>query len=114
MPHRRAGDRGIAEVHTGGGWRAVTRQGVQSGPGGMDYNHDMPPYVDQMADWLDDDAKPHPARFARAYQGMEIMSALYRSAIERGQVGLPLTIGADENRWAAGDSPRQKSPYDAD
>jgi predicted dehydrogenase len=90
------GTEGYAEVHTGGGWRAVTRQGVQSGPGGMDYEHDMAPYIDQMADWLDDDAKPHPARFARAYQGLEIMSALYRSAIEGGQIGLPLTNGVDE------------------
>jgi predicted dehydrogenase len=90
------GTEGCAEVHTGSGWRAVTRQGVQSGPGGMDYEHDMAPYVDQMADWLDDDAKPHPARFGRAYQGLEIMSALYRSAIERGQIELPLSIGMDE------------------
>lgn len=90
------GTEGYAEVHTGGGWRAVTRQGVQSGPGGMDYEHDMAPYVDQMADWLDDHAKPHPARFARAYQGLEIMSALYRSAIEGGQIALPLMLGVDE------------------
>jgi predicted dehydrogenase len=90
------GTEGYAEVHTGSGWRAVSRQGVQSGPGGMDYEHDMAPYVDQMADWLDDDGKPHPLRFARAYQGLEIMSALYRSAIERGQIELPLSIGMDE------------------
>ena len=90
------GTEGYAEVHTGGGWRAVTREGVQSGPGGMDYDHDMPPYVAQMADWLDDESKPHPARFERAYHGLEIMSALYRSAIEGGQIALPLTRGMDE------------------
>jgi predicted dehydrogenase len=90
------GTDGYAEVHTGSGWRAVTREGVQSGPGSMDYEHDMPPYVDQMADWLDDAAKPHPARFERAYQGLEIVSGLYRSAIEGGQIALPLTAGADE------------------
>jgi predicted dehydrogenase len=90
------GTEGYAEVHTGSGWRAVTRQGVQAGPGGMDYEHDMAPYVDHMADWLDDDGKPHPARFARAYQGAEIISALYRSAIECGQIQLPLSIGMDE------------------
>jgi predicted dehydrogenase len=90
------GTEGYAEVHTGGGWRAVTREGVQSGRGGMDYDHDMPPYVQQMADWLDDDGKPHPARFERAYHGFEIMSALYRSAIEGGQIALPLTGGMDE------------------
>ena len=90
------GTEGYAEVHTGSGWRAVTKDGVQSGSGGMDYDHDMPPYVQQMADWLDDDSKPHPLRFERAYHGLEIMSALYRSAIEGGQVALPLTSGMDE------------------
>jgi len=90
------GSEGYAEVHTGGGWRAVTRQGVQSGPGGMDYEHDMPPYIQQMADWLDDEDKPHPARFDRAYHGLEIMSALYQSVIEGGQIGLPLTTGMNE------------------
>ena len=90
------GTEGYAEVHTGGGWRAVTRDGVQSGPGGMDYEHDMAPYVQEMADWLDDDRKPHPCSFAHAYQGFEIMCALYRSAIDGGQIPLPLTTGMDE------------------
>lgn len=90
------GTDGYAEVHTGGGWRAVTREGVQSGPGGMDYEHDMPPYIQEMADWLDDDGRPHPSRFARAYQGLEIMSALYQSVLEGGQIALPLTGGMDE------------------
>ena len=90
------GTEGYAEVHTGSGWRAVTRQGVESGPGGMDYGHDMAPYVQQMADWLDDDTQPHPLRFARAYQGFEIVSGIYRSATEGGQIALPLTGGLDE------------------
>jgi hypothetical protein len=81
---------------TGGGWRAVTKSGgYQSGPGGMDYNYDMPPYVQEMADWLDD-KKVHPCSFANAYKGFEIMSAFYRSVAEGGQVPLPLTSGADE------------------
>ena len=62
----------------------------------MDYDRDMPPYVQQMADWLDDDAKPHPLRFERAYHGLEIVSALYRSIIEGGQIALPLKDGMDE------------------
>ena len=90
------GSDGFAEVHTGSGWRAVTKDGAQSGPGGMDYAHDMPPYVQQMADWLDDDGRPHPLRFGRAFHGLEIVSGLYRSAIEGGQIALPLTDGADE------------------
>jgi predicted dehydrogenase len=90
------GSEGFAEVVTGGGWRAATRDGVQSGPGGMDYDHDMRPYVDEIADWLDDDAKPHPARFERAYQGLEIVSAMYRSVSEGGQIALPLSAAGDE------------------
>jgi predicted dehydrogenase len=90
------GSEGYAEVHTGSGWRAVTNNGVESGPGGMDYEHDMGPYVQEMADWLDDDNKPHPLRFARAYQGLEIVSALYQSVIEGGQIALPLASGMDE------------------
>ncbi len=91
------GSEGFAEVITNGGWRAVTKQGgFQSGTGNMDYVEDMPPYVQEMADWLDDDRKIHPCAFANAYKGFEVMSALYRSAAEGGQIALPLTTGADE------------------
>jgi predicted dehydrogenase len=91
------GSEGFAEVMTGGGWRAITkRDGYQSGEGGMNYDYDMPPYVQQMADWLDDDKKIHPCCFANAYKGFEIMSAMYRSVAEGGQIPLPLTTGADE------------------
>jgi hypothetical protein len=38
----------------------------------------------------------HPCAFAHAYQGFEIMAAMYRSAAEGGQVALPLTNGVDE------------------
>jgi predicted dehydrogenase len=102
------GTDGFAEVHTGSGWRAVTKDGVQSGPGGMDYDHDMAPYVQEMVDWLDDDSKPHPLRFERAFHGLEIMSALYRSAIEGGQVALPLTTGQDELDGLRGRVPNRK------
>ena len=91
------GSEGFAEVITNGGWRAVTRRdGYQSGPGAMDYVEDMPPYIQQMADWLDDSQRVHPCAFAHAYAGFEIMAALYRSAAEGGQVALPLTTGRDE------------------
>jgi predicted dehydrogenase len=103
------GTEGYAEVHTGSGWRAVTRDGgVQSGPGGMDYDHDMAPYVQEMADWLDDGSKPHPLRFERAYQGFEIVSGLYRSVIEGGQVALPLTGGMDEIEGLSRKVPERK------
>ena len=90
------GSDGFAEVLTGGGWRSVTKQGACSGPGSMNYDLDMPPYIQDMADWLDDDRRVHPCNFASAYKGFEIMMAFCRSAAERGQVALPLTAGADE------------------
>ncbi len=91
------GTEGFAEVLTGGGWRALTRaDGYQSGEGCMNYDHDMPPYVADMADWLDDDAKVHPCCFEHAYAGFEIVMGLCRSAAAGGQVALPLADGIDE------------------
>lgn len=91
------GTEGFAEVLTTGGWRAVTRSGgYQSGEGLMAYDNDMPPYIQEMADWLDDAAKVHPCNLEHACLGAEIMYALQRSAAEGGQVALPLTSGVDE------------------
>ena len=90
------GTEGFAEVLTAGGWRAVTKTGATSGGGRMDYDLDMSPYIQQMADWLDDDRSVHPCNFESAYAGFEIMMALCRSAINGGQVSLPLADTADE------------------
>jgi predicted dehydrogenase len=91
------GTEGFAEVLTNGGWRAVTkRNGSQAGEGAMNYDLDMPPYIQEMADWLDDDKKIHPCSFEHARRGAEIMLALQRSVAEGGQIALPLTVGADE------------------
>jgi predicted dehydrogenase len=91
------GTEGFAEVLTNGGWRAVTKSGgYQSGDGAMNYDLDMPPYIQEMADWLDDDQKVHQCNLDHACLGAEIMLALQRSAAEGGQVALPLTASADE------------------
>jgi predicted dehydrogenase len=90
------GTDGFAEVLTGNGWRAVTKTGASSGPGCMNYDLDMPPYIQDMANWLDDERKVHPCNFESAYAGFEIMMALCRSAVDGGQVALPLTEPADE------------------
>jgi predicted dehydrogenase len=90
------GTDGFAEVLTGSGWRAVTKTGAHSGSGCMNYDLDMPPYVQDIANWLDDDRKVHPCNLESAYAGFEIMMALCRSAAEGGQVALPLTDAADE------------------
>jgi predicted dehydrogenase len=95
------GTEGFAEVLTGGGgagggWRAVTKDGVTSGPGGMDYKHDMPPYIQEIADWLDDPAKVHPCNGESAFKGFQVTMAVVRSAIQRGKVILPLGPGEPE------------------
>ena len=90
------GTEGFAEVLTNGGWRAVTKDGVMSGEGVMNYEIDMPPYIQEMADWLDDDSKIHQCNFDSAYKGFEIMNGICRSAVEGGQIALPLTSGANE------------------
>jgi len=90
------GTDGFAEVLTGGGWRAVTKEGTSSGGGCMNYDLDMPPYIQEIADWLDDESKVHSCNFASAYAGFEITMALCRSVVAGGQVALPLTDAADE------------------
>jgi len=91
------GTEGFAEVLTNGGWRAVTKSGgYQSGEGAMNYDLDMPPYIQEMADWLDDDKKVHSCNFVSAYKGFEIAMALCRSAARGGQIALPLEKGEDE------------------
>ena len=92
------GTEGFAEVLTGGGWRAITPDsgGVISGPGCMDYAHDMAPYIQEIADWLDDPQKVHPCNGESAYKGFEIMMAICRSAAGHGKVKLPLDRGEPE------------------
>lgn len=91
------GTEGFAEVLTNGGWRAVTPEGVQSGEGVMNYDIDMPPYIDEMAKWLDDGVE-HQCSFDQAYEGFMTMAAMMRSVVEGGQVALPLTEGKDETQ----------------
>jgi len=90
------GTGGFAEALTDGGWRAVTMAGEASGPGAMNYDRDMPPYVDDMASWLDDDSRVHPCNGESAHKGFEILMATLRSVVQRGQIKLPLGPGEPE------------------
>jgi len=89
------GTEGYAEVYTGNGWKAVTRNGILTGDGTMAYDLDMPGYIQDMADWLDK-GKVHPCCFDNAYAGFEVMMGMFRSAARGGQVTLPLRDGANE------------------
>jgi predicted dehydrogenase len=90
------GTLGFAEALTGGGWRAVTKDGMRSGEGSMNYDLDMPPYVEDMAKWLDDDKAVHPNDGASAHKGFEITMGILRSAAQGGQIKLPLGPGEPE------------------
>jgi predicted dehydrogenase len=90
------GSDGFVEALTGGGWRAVTKNGAMKGEGSMNYELDMPPYVEQMADWLDDPKKVHPCNGETAHKGIEITMGILRSVVERGQIKLPLGPGEPE------------------
>ncbi len=92
------GTEGFAEVLTGNGWRAVTKdsKGVISGPGCMNYDLDMPGYIQDIANWLDDESKVHPCNSEEAFKGFEIMMGICRSVVSGGQVKLPLAKGDSE------------------
>jgi hypothetical protein len=91
------GTEGFADVLTGGGWRAVTRaEGIISGLGCMNYDLEMPPYVEDMARWLDDDKRVHPCNGESAYAGFEITMGMLRSVVQGGQIKLPLGPGEPE------------------
>lgn len=100
------GPEGFAEALTGGGWRAVTPDGAASGEGSMDYALDMPPYIEDIARWLDDDRAVHPCNGNSAYAGFEIMMGMLRSVIQRGQIRLPLGPGEPELEALAKALPR--------
>lgn len=105
------GTDGYAEVLTGGGWRAVTKEGASSGEGSMNYDLDMPPYIQEIADWLDDDGKVHQCNFESAYKGFEIMAGLLQSAIKGGQVALPLKNYMEELKELQNAMPDEKVLY---
>jgi len=90
------GSEGFAEVLTGGGWRVVSKTISCSGAGSMNYDLDMPPYIHQIANWLDDPRQVHPCNFASAWAGFEIVMACCRSVAHGGQIELPLNYSGDE------------------
>lgn len=90
------GTEGYAEVYTGNGYRAVTPHGILTGEGVMNYDLDMPGYIADMADWLNNDNKVHECCFENAYSGFEVMMAMFRGIVDGGQISLPLAGGRNE------------------
>ena len=99
------GTEGYAEVYTGNGWKAVTPQGILAGDGAMNYDQDMPGYIQDMADWLDH-GRVHPCSFDNAYAGFEVMMAMFRSAVAR----RPGDAAASGRRRRASPAPQGQAP----
>ncbi|MGC8863866.1 MAG: hypothetical protein ACP5R5_13975, partial [Armatimonadota bacterium] len=91
------GTEGFAEVHVGGGWRAVTKSRGAEGSeeGTWDADHEQVPYIQDIALWLDG-VKHHPCDGEGGFKDQEIMCALMRSAVERRRIDLPLGPGEPE------------------
>jgi predicted dehydrogenase len=91
------GTEGFAEVHVGGGWRAVTKsRGAEgSDEGTWDADHEQVPYIEDIALWLDG-TKVHPCNGEDGYKDQEIMCGLMRSAVERKKIDFPLGSGEPE------------------
>jgi hypothetical protein len=61
----------------------------------MNYDLDMPGYIQDMADWLNGN-KVHPCNFDNAYAGFEVMMAMFHGVVDGGQIALPITTGRNE------------------
>ncbi|MBZ9939324.1 Gfo/Idh/MocA family oxidoreductase [Mesorhizobium sp. BR1-1-16] len=87
------GTHGYAEVTTGNGYRAFTRnsQGEMiEGDGNFNPSYEQPLYIRDLADWLDGKIATHPCDGDIAYHGFQAVMAMYMSALDRKRVDLPL------------------------
>jgi len=91
------GTEGFAEVHVGGGWRAVTKSRGAEGSeeGTWDADAEQLPYIEDIALWLDG-TKDHPCSGEDGFKDQEIMCGLMRSAVERRKIEFPLGPGEAE------------------
>lgn len=95
------GTHGFAWANTDGEWRALTKSSAPQVLGEQlarwpTQNDQLlqPPYIRDLADWLDDDARAHPCNLSVSYHGFEIVEGLCRSALDCRKVALPLADGA--------------------
>lgn len=88
------GSEGYAQVMVGSGWRAVTKSssGLIEGSGGFNIAKDQPPYIRDLADWLDDSTQIHPCNGEITYHGFELVMGICLSGLERRRVTIPLEL----------------------
>lgn len=91
------GTEGFAECFVGGGWRAATKdsQGIISGEGTWDADHEQLPYIEDIALWLDG-VKHHDCDGEQGYKDAEVMFGLMRSVVQRRKIDFPLGPGEPE------------------
>ena len=75
MPDRGARHDGSAEVSPAAAWRAVSKQGACSGGGTNGLRLDMPGYIQQMAEWMDESEWSDPCNFEAPIEVSQIMMA---------------------------------------
>jgi predicted dehydrogenase len=92
------GTYGYAWADTNGRWGAFCRSSKGEVIGGagdpwavQEQERLQVLYLRDLADWLDDDAKPHPCRLELAYHGYEILEAMCLSALDHVKVTLPIS-----------------------
>lgn len=49
-------------------------------------------YATEFTDWMDDDKKIHSCTINQAYEGYQILEAIYMSALDKQRVDLPLVL----------------------
>ena len=91
------GTHGYAWADTDGRWEAVTKSSAGRVLGEQLETWPVQqaemlqaPYMSDLADWLDDDARTHPCNLDVSYHGFEIVTAFCLSALARRKVDLPL------------------------
>lgn len=87
------GSEGYARVVVGYGWEACTRSSggrLISGQGGFNPDLDQPPFILDVAAWLDDPTRVHPCNGAISYHGFELTMGILLSSLERRQVTMPI------------------------
>ena len=91
------GTHGYVWADANGRWGAFTKssQGEILGEEGDGWEIQQstrlqPLYLNEFADWLDDDSKVHPCNVDISYHGYEILEAVCISAMDHIRVDLPL------------------------
>ena len=90
------GTHGYAWGDTDTGWAALTRSskgellsGKPASWGEEESTCLQPLFARDLADWLDDDRKPHPCNIEISYHGYEILTGACLSCLDRTRIDLP-------------------------